>query len=247
YMRQGVAGIRDRLTVDMVAIQQSLAEPQAWATAAVLAVFFAKTMPLGDHATAVQWYRRSAALADRSEDVQTRVWVRGRASLAIAYDRSDVDTADLLATQALALDETPTVGRLSAQLAASHVAAVRGDAQAAADHLDDARRTFDAAGVDEAATDFNMPWWRFKIFTSGAASRTGDERAALAAQEEAERTIPVGHDRYQTHLDMHRGLLLAKAGDRRGGTSHATTALNKLPAPQRSVTLRRLAEEVRAA
>jgi hypothetical protein len=45
---------------------------------------------------------------------------------------------------------------------------------------------------------------------------------------------------------MHHGLMLARAGKMRDGVEHVTAALNALPATQRSLTLRRLAAEVRA-
>lgn len=246
YMRDGAPGIRDRLVVDMLGIQQHLTTSWAWSTAAILAVLYAKTLPFGDHDTAVGWYQRSAALADRSGDDPTRVWVRGRAAVALAYEGSDIAVADTLAQQALAISSAPSTGRLTALLGAAHVAARRGDADTAGRLREDAARVFDRIGVDDTVTDYTVPYWRHSIWVSGAAARTGDQRAATAAQESARAAIPAGYDRFHAHLDMHHGLMLAKAGDKRAGVGHATAALNALPAPQRSATLRRLAAEVRA-
>lgn len=246
YMRQGAPGIRDRLEVDMLGIQQHLTSSWAYSTAAVLAVLYAKTLPFADHAVAVDWYRRSATLADRSGDDHTRVWVRGRAAVALAYEGSDNAVADRLAQEALAISTRPSTGRLTALLGSAHVAALRGDAADAHRLREDANRVFDRIGSDGTVTDYSVPYWRHSIWASGAAARTGDARAAISAQAAAREAIPQGYDRFRTHLDMHHALMLVKSGDRRGGVEHATAALNALSAPQRSATLRRLAAEVRS-
>jgi hypothetical protein len=246
YMREGALGIRDRLVVDLVAIQRHLPEPWGWSTAAVLATLYAKTLPSSDHGTAVQWYRRAAGFADRSRDDHARVWVRGRAAVALAYDGSGIAAADQLAQEALAISTAPSTGRLTALLGAAHVAALRGDNDAGRRLWEDASRVLDRVGVNDAVTDYAVPYWRHAIWVSGAAARAGDVRAASAAQEDARAAIPAGYDRFRTHLDMHHGLMLARAGKMRDGVEHVTAALNALPATQRSLTLRRLAAEVRA-
>ncbi|MEW1804362.1 hypothetical protein [Streptomyces virginiae] len=43
---------------------------------------------------------------------------------------------------------------------------------------------------------------------------------------------------------MHRGLMLARAGDTAGGTAHARAALEALPPEKRSLPLRLLMTEV---
>jgi hypothetical protein len=76
------------------------------------------------------------------------------------------------------------------------------------------------------------------------AARLGEEHLALQAQDEAARTLPESLPRFHTHLEMHRGLMLARAGDREGGTAYARAALDALPVEKHSLTLRMLMTEI---
>ncbi|MFJ7593529.1 hypothetical protein ACIQZO_40435 [Streptomyces sp. NPDC097617] len=53
--------------------------------------------------------------------------------------------------------------------------------------------------------------------------------------------------RFATHLEMHRGLMLARSGDNTAGTTHARTALDALPPEKHALTLRLLMAEVEQA
>jgi hypothetical protein len=103
---------------------------------------------------------------------------------------------------------------------------------------------FDAAGSDGAESDYAVPWWRFNVFISLMAARLGEEHLALQAQDEAARTLPESLPRFRTHLEMHRGLMLVRAGDRDGGTTYAQAALDALPVEKHSLTLRRLMTDI---
>jgi len=59
-----------------------------WAVAARLMTVYGKTIPGADGAKAVKWYRMAAEAADRSGDNGSRVWVRGRAAIALGYEGS---------------------------------------------------------------------------------------------------------------------------------------------------------------
>lgn len=176
-----------------------------------------KTFPGTDGARALTWYRHAATFADRSGDIDTRVWVRGRAAIALGYEGASLDAADQLAEQAIALDEQPSLGRLNAVMGKAHVAAIRGDSGTAMALLDEGRRAFDAAGSDDAESDYAVPWWRFNVFISLMAARLGEEHLALQAQDEAARTLPESLPRFRTHLEMHRGLMLVRRRSRRRG------------------------------
>ncbi|MGH3931873.1 MAG: hypothetical protein ACRDTF_18080, partial [Pseudonocardiaceae bacterium] len=148
------------------------------------------------------------------------------------------------AEQALALDERPSLGRLNAVLGKAHVAALRGDSRTALGLLDEGQRVFDVVGSDDAESDYAVPWWRFNVFISLMAARLGAEQLALQAQEEAARNLPESLPRFRTHLDMHSGLMLVRAGDRDGGAAYARAALGALPAAKHSLTLRMLMTEI---
>ncbi len=131
YMTSGAAEIQKRLAADLVILQQQLDTPFLWATAAKLATLYAKTFPGSDGAKAANWYRHAATLADRSGDQDTRVWVRGRAAIALGYEGASLGIASTLASQATVLEGRPSVGQLIAVMGKAHVAAIRGDSGAA--------------------------------------------------------------------------------------------------------------------
>jgi hypothetical protein len=225
-------------------LQQQLDTPDLWAVGAKLATLYGKTFPGSDGAKALTWYRHAATFADRSGDQNTRVWVRGRAAIALGYEGASLDAAELLAEQAIALDQRPSLGRRNAVMGKAHVAAIRGDSRTVMAMLGEGRRVFDVSGSDDAESDYAVPWWRFNVFISLMAARLGDEHLAVQAQDEADRTLPESLPRFRIHLEMHRGLMLVRAGDREGGTAYARAALNALPAEKHSLTLRMLMTEI---
>ena len=248
YLTSGAGEIQKRLAADLVVLQQQLDTSCLWAVSAKLATLHGKTVPGSDGANALTWYRDAATFADRSGDQDTRVWVRGRAAIALGYEGACLDAADSLADQAIALGKRPSIGRLNAIMGKAHVAAIRGDSRAAMVLLDEGRTVFDAAGSDDAESDYAVPWWWFNVFISLMAARLSDEHLALQAQDEAARILPGSLPRFlprfRTHLEMHRGLMLVRAGDRDGGTVHARAALDALPADKHSLTLRMLMTEI---
>lgn len=244
YMILGAGEIQKRLAADLVVLQQQLDTPCLWAVGAKLATLYGKTFPGSDGTKALTWYRHAATFADRSGDKNTRVWVRGRAAIALGYEGASLNAADLLAEQAIALDERPSLGRLNAVMGKAHVAAIRGDSRTAMGLLGEGRRVFDAAGSDDTESDYAVPWWRFNVFISLMAARLGDEHLALQAQDEAARTLPASLPRFHTHLEMHRGLMLVHAGDHEGGTAYARAAFDALPVEKHSLTLRMLMTEI---
>ncbi len=244
YMTSGAGEIQKRLAADLIVLQQQLDTSCLWAVGAKLATLYGKTFPGTDGAKALTWYRHAATFADRSGDKDTRVWVRGRAAIALGYEGASLDAADQLAEQAIALEKRPSLGRLNAVMGKAHVAALRGDSRTALGLLGEGRRVFDAAGSDDAESDYAVPWWRFNVFISLMAARLGEEHLALQAQDEAARTLPESLPRVPTPQEMPRGLMLVRAGDRDSGTTYARAALDALPAEKHSLTLRMLMTEI---
>jgi hypothetical protein len=245
YMTVGAGELQSRLAGDLVVLQQQLEGPERWSVAARLLALYAKTTPGAENSS--RWYSLAVTAADRSEDLSSRVWVRGRAALAMAYEGKGLTTAGRLARQAVALSDEPSLGRLNAVIAMAHVAGARGDTETAYRMLDEGRRVFDVAGSSEQVSDYAIPEWRLHTFTSMLLSRMGDERGAVEAQDAADRTRPATLPRFATHIQMHRGLMMAKAGDVKGGIAHARRALDNLPVSRQSLTLRLLMDEVEQA
>lgn len=244
YMTLGAADMQRRLARDLVVLQQQVDQPALWGVAARLMTLYGKTIPGADGAKAVRWYRMAAVAADRSEHEASQVWVRGRAAIALGYEGSSLPLADMFAQQALAISDKPSLGRLNAIMARAHVAAMRGDQRSALALLDKGRRVFDVAGSHEQTSDYAVPEWRMAVFCSLLLARLGEERAALAEQDIALRNLPDSLPRFRTHLEMHRGLMLVRAGDRASGISYARAALDQLPPEKHSLTLRMLLAEI---
>lgn len=246
YMSLGAADIQRRLAGDLVVLQQQLDNPALWSVAARLMTVYGKTIPGADGAKAIQWYRMAAAAADRSEHDPSRVWVRGRAAIALGYEGASLPVADMFADQALAISDRPSLGRLNAIMGKAHVAAIRGDKRGALALMEDGRRVFDQAGSHEQTSDYAVPEWRMAVFCSLLLARLGEERAALDAQDVAAKQLPASLPRFRTHLELHRGLMLVRAGDRAGGIAYARAALDQLPPEKHSLTLRMLLTEIEA-
>lgn len=246
YMQMGAADIQRRLAAELVLLQRQIDQPELWAVASKLMTLYAKTFPGSDGAKALGWYRMAAEAADRSGDTDTRVWVRGRAVIALGYEGSSLHVAEHLATQALAIDDRPSLGRLNAVMGGAHVAALRGDRRGALALAEEGRRLHDAVGSHEEASDYAVPWWRQNVFLSLMLARLGEERAAIEAQEAAAKALPPSLPRFATHLELHRGLMMARAGDQAGGARYARAALDQLPPEKHSLTLRMLLTEIEA-
>ncbi|MGK8555050.1 helix-turn-helix domain-containing protein [Nocardia gipuzkoensis] len=244
YMSQGAAQIQQRLAADLVVLQQQLDSPRMWAVAARLMTLFAKTYPGSDGNKAISWYRMAAEAADRSGDIDIRTWVRGRAAIALGYEGAGLPVAQEFADQALAISERPSLGRLNAVWGKAHAAALQGHTHTARRLIADGRRAFDRSGSEEQTSDYAVPWWRVNVFLSLLAARLGDERLAMQAQEAARAELPDSLPRFATHLDMHQGLMLVRAGDRTQGVKLARAALDALPPEKHSLTLRMLMAEI---
>lgn len=247
YMSMGAADIQRRVAGELVVIQSQLDRPALWATAARLMTLYAKTFPGADGTKAVHWYRMAAQAADESGDTQTRVWVRGRAAIALGYEGASLGVADLLADQAMAIgDGQPSLGLLNAVMGRAHAAAIRGDRVSALRFAEEGRRIHDIAGSHAQTSDYAVPFWRMNVFLSLLLARLGDEKGAVEAQEAARRELPAALPRFATHLELHRGLMMARAGDKEGGLAYAQTAMDALPPEKHSLTLRMLMDEIGA-
>lgn len=178
-------------------------------------------------------------------DPRTQVWVRGRAAIALGYEGAALPVARMFADQALALDPSPSLGRLNAIMGKAHAAALSGDGQAARELLAQGQWVFDAAGSgDGEESDYAVPWWRMNVFTSLLAARLGDEPLAVQAQDAAAASLPASMPRFATHLELHRGLMLARVGNQEGGAAYAQAAMAALPPEKHSLTLRMLVAEI---
>lgn len=251
YMIDGAGELQARLAADLVRLQPLLGDPELAAIAARLCTVNGKTMPAvgTDRSGALLWYGYGTTAADRSGDLDTRVWTRGRAALALAYEGAEIPAARRLAIEAVEIaGDRPSLGRLNAELALAHARGIDGDRDGARSAIDRARRTFDTVGSpDGEISDFAIPEWRFNVVSSMLYSRLGMEDEALDAQATVDRTRPAALVRFGTHVELHRGLMLVKAGDRAEGVRYARDAIARLPQGSRSLSLDLMLHEIEQA
>ncbi|MFI2284634.1 DNA-binding protein [Nocardia beijingensis] len=136
------------------------------------------------------------------------------------------------------------MGLLNAIMGKAHAAVLRGDGDTGRALVEEGRRVFDKSGSYEQTSDYAVPWWCMNVLLSLLAARLGDEKLAVAAQEQARRELPAELPRFATHLEMHRGLMLVRAGDRAEGVRAARSAMDALPPEKHSLTLRMLMDEI---
>lgn len=245
YMVLGADELQNHLARDLVVAQQHLEHPKMWDLTSRIMTMAGKTSR--ESKDSVEWYRVAGEAADRSADLSTMVWVRGRAALALAYEGARIPVAEEFARQAIQLDDKPSLGRLNALLGLAHVYAHYGRTKDAISTFNAARRVFDQVGSYEQISDTAIPEWRMAIISSLLLSRLGEESAAVRQQEIAMRTIPRNLPRFATHIELHRGLMLVKSGDRAAGLDYARTAMNALPEDKRSQSQRLMLTEIERA
>lgn len=242
YMAKGAATVQRDLTGDLVVLQQNLDTPAMWGVASKLVTVWGKTTSGPDEAT--DWYRLAEVFARRSDDLDARVWVAGRAALALGYEGAKPPTALSFAREALELSDKPSAGRLNALMGAAHVYAQRGQSREARRTWDEVQRVYDALSPDESISDFNYPFWRLGVVGSLLFSRLGDARAEQW-QAESDRYRPKSMVRFATHIELHRGLMLSRSGDYGAGVAYAEAALQRLPENKRSQSLVLMLDEIR--
>jgi hypothetical protein len=246
YMAVGASQLQNRLAGDLIVLQQQIDSKAMWASASRLLAVYGKTT--GEPREAIRWYRLAVEAADRSEDLPVRVWVRGRAAIALAYEGAALGDAEELARDAVELSDKPSIGRLNALMARAHVAAGRGDLAGAIQADEAARRVFDkVASPSGEVSDFAVPAWRMATFRSMLWARLGQVARGEEAQGDADDGRPPELVRFATHIELHRGLMMAHAGDHEGGLAYARAALDALPVERRSQTLRLVMAEVERA
>lgn len=242
YMNRGATAVQGRLTGDLVVLTQGLDMPRMWAIAARSLAIYGKTT--SGPTEAIRWYQQATEAAQRSGDVDTQTWVAGRAALALGYEGAEPKIAAAYARQALALSDKPSSGRLNALMGKAHVLAQSGQRSAARSTWAQALKVFDELDPDDSITDVNYPYWRLGVVGSLLYSRLGDPRAEHW-QQESERERPESMVRFATHLELHRGLMMSREGDRAGGVEYAQAALDNLPAERRSQSLLLMMDEIR--
>lgn len=246
YMSLGAAELQARLAGELLLLRTQVEHRSSlWPIAARLATVMGKTLPsVGSPAGALRWYRIAIEAADRGADQETKVWVRGRAALALAYEGAALPAASAMAQQALVISDRPSLGRLNALLAIAHTSGLQGDPDGARFAWAQAQMMFEQLDQPSVTSDFAVPEWRLAVIGSMLMARLGDEPASETIQRIARRSLPDSVPRFATHLDLHQGLLLVRQGDVSGGLARARSAMLALPPERHSLSLRLMLSEI---
>lgn len=172
------------------------------------------------------WYRSATALADRSGDLDTQVWVRGRSASRGIYEGWTAQRTLDGAGSALALTPRPTLGALEAHAARAEVYALTGEItagrRAVADMMDVADR-IPGPTVKAGAG----PHQRAVFLRAFLECRIGDRTTAEAACDEADRVL--AHlPMWLIELQIYRARAMVAAGDVTDGIAYALRAVNDL-------------------
>jgi len=243
YMTDGATVVQQQLAADLSVLQHSADNSRMWSVAAREMAIWAKTT--ASPSEALDWYQVAGVAASRSEDVDTEVWVAGRAALALGYEGAATPMAIWYADKAITLaGDRVTPGLLNALMGRAHALATSGHADEARETWDRTQRVFDALSPDDEITDFNYPYWRFAVVASLLHARLGDS-AAEQWQADVERYRPENMVRFRTHVELHRALTMARSGDYDGGVAYGEAALDALPAEKRSQSLYLMLDEIK--
>ncbi|GGN11053.1 hypothetical protein GCM10010109_21010 [Actinoplanes campanulatus] len=216
------------LGAKLIVVRQAIADEKRAddvRAAAMLSLFYGLWQGNGGHfPEALGWYRTAAALAERGGDPHTETYVLGRAASRAVYEGMRRREVTAMAEQALAVTDTPTLGRLEAESALAGVAAMTGDLEGGRERVQAMRRIADQLG-DNSPTGAHARTVNFHLFVE---ARTGDMKSAERAQEEAEQAL-VRTPLWLAESRVYYALAMARAGAARGAATLALDAIQTVP------------------
>lgn len=165
------------------------------------------------------WYRSAAALADRSGDVDTRAYVRGRAASRGIYEDWTVARTVTVVDETLALTTRPTLGALEAQAALVGVHALTRDVRqgrAAVHAMTDVADRLDGQQLRSIIGPVERTVFLRAFFECRAGSLDDAEQACDAAER-----ILVGLPTWLAETRVYRARAMVAAGDVAAGLEYA--------------------------
>lgn len=231
-----VPTVRAGLFGDLTILRSGRSTPRHLELTSRFATLFGQTSPTSTGPqNAIGWFERGIAHADASGDNAAQVWSRARAAQVLESTPELHPRALRWAEEAVAVAQQPTTGLVWAHLTRAALGA-RDDRELSGE-LDAADRALAVSGSDSAGSDYDIAYWRHQVSVSGILAGLGHPRAA-AVTDKAEAVLPAGHARYAVHLQLHRAAIEHDAGDRAGARQRAREAYDRLPADQRSLSMR---------
>lgn len=249
FMTLSARAIEPQLAGDLLLLRRVMAGSQhLWEPTARLSVVMGMAVAsLNGPAASARWYRTAVKCADRSGGLALREWTRGQGALALVYEGGEPSSLITMATEALALSERPSMGRLCALLAQAHCYARLGEPGPARRAIRAADEMFPSVDSPPFTTVFSMPQWGYSLTKTLVHARLGDVEQSQREQDIADRLRPGGLGRFAAHTSVHRALSFVRSGDVGVGLELARRTVAELPTEQQSRVLGGFVAEVEAA
>lgn len=260
YVTHTATELHEMLLVDVLSLETALnlshdrtQRRELYKIGALLSQYMAQAIgDLGRRSEGTRWWRTARYTADRSGDLHTIMYVRGRNAIRAIYDgrEPEIIIGEIGKCDHL-LANGPAVGRPSLLAARAQSFALLGRAEEAESSLNDLRDTF-AALPSRVTNDHSWHCWaypeeRVRFTESFVYSHLGDTRRAEEAQSAALDLYPPNSRRGPVQIELQRALCLVAAGDPTEGAGYATATLERLPTEHRTRFVMGLGEQVLAA
>lgn len=228
----------DQLLVSMLVARQLMSErrdPEAIRASAHLGLLYGIWMGYnGSLNTGRNYYQTAAALAERSDDVDTQVYVLARAASGGPYQGLSIATTQRIVDKALALaGDRASTGALEAHAAQVHLAALCGN-------LDGGRaavnQMWELANRLPPTTDGPGPAQRTASFAAYLEGRLGGMADAEKTRRQADMVLA---EVPQWHADakLYYARAMVRHGDHEGGLGYALQTVQALQFPHRVLRL----------
>ncbi|MDF5753598.1 hypothetical protein [Spongiactinospora sp. TRM90649] len=225
--------VADEILIDLMLLREQIGRPggddtiELQRALAVLAAFYSSMkVRLGDHGTALRFYRTANRAADASGDLDLRLRIRAHEAYHSLFGPRDPAVVLEMARDGQRLtDGRPSVGLASLVCEEVKALADLGRNAEAASRLQDLEDLAEAdlpaiPGFWESAAD-RVSWAALWVH-----AKAGDE-TSLSGDIDLLR-IGSGNYQYSTSTTLHRALCTVAAGGVKNGTRQATTAIAAL-------------------
>ncbi len=240
-----------RLIVDQMSTHAGIDQcPPEWCrVASGLSGLMAMTLGnLGDTDEARRWWHTAQAISDTSDDIGTRLWVRGKRTIYGLYEQRPLPLLLRHADDAIDLAQGhPCNGLAHARTARAQALAVAGDLTASRAELaraEDVLNRLPAHVSNDLSSEHGWGEDRLRYTETWVHAYGGDEASADAAAERAKALYPAENHRAPVQIELLQAFVRTRSGDVTEGIRHAQTTLEKVPAEHRTNMIVELAQRV---